>query len=165
MARLTLFLPLSLFALSGCAATAKAPNDNAPAPKPSIVDATDVADEETGATISVTVSGIKDQGGYIAAALFTQGGYETDQAFMTRRASVSGDSVNFSLNDVPAGDYAIKLYHDANGNGQFDTNNFGIPTEDYGFSNNASGMMGPPSWDDAKFSLGAYNVVQTIKLK
>lgn len=155
----------SLIALSGCAATAKAPINNAPAPKPAIVDNTQVGVSETGAAISITVSGIKEDGGFIAAALLTQGGYDSDEPVQTRRANVSGNSVNFSFDDVPSGSYAIKLYHDANGNGQLDTNNFGIPSEDYGFSNNASGMMGPPSWEDAKFSLGADNVVQTIKLK
>ena len=28
---------------------------------------------------------------------------------------------------------------------------FGIPTEDYGFSNNAKASFGPPDYQDAKF--------------
>jgi uncharacterized protein (DUF2141 family) len=34
-----------------------------------------------------------------------------------------------------------------------DTKLFGIPKEPYGFSNNAKGFMGPPSFEDAKFVL------------
>jgi uncharacterized protein (DUF2141 family) len=35
--------------------------------------------------------------------------------------------------------------------GELDSNFLGIPTEDYGFSNNARGTFGPADYDDAKF--------------
>ena len=34
---------------------------------------------------------------------------------------------------------------------ELDSNFLGIPTEDYGYSNNASSWFGPPSWEKAKF--------------
>ena len=51
------------------------------------------------------------------------------------------------------GEYAVKLYHDENGNGNHDQNFIGIPKEDYAFSNNARGTMGPPDYEKAKFAL------------
>lgn len=39
----------------------------------------------------------------------------------------------------------------------------GIPKEDYGCSNEASGFMGPPKWNDAKFELKENKVI-TITL-
>lgn len=61
--------------------------------------------------------------------------------------------VNMKISDLPAGEYAITLFHDVNGNHLLDKNFIGIPTEPYGFSNNARGLFGPPTFDAAKFVL------------
>jgi uncharacterized protein (DUF2141 family) len=42
------------------------------------------------------------------------------------------------------------------------SNFLGIPTEDYGFSNNASGTFGPADYDDAKFLIDQTEM--TIKI-
>jgi uncharacterized protein (DUF2141 family) len=44
--------------------------------------------------------------------------------------------------------------HDANDNGKLDRNFMGIPSEGYGFSNNA-GEFGPASFADAAFDVAA----------
>lgn len=65
------------------------------------------------------------------------------------------------IKNLPSGEYAISLFHDVNSNNILDKNMFGIPSEDYGFSNNASGTFGPPKYEDAKFNL---NESKTIKI-
>jgi len=50
------------------------------------------------------------------------------------------------------------------GNGQMNSNAFGIPSEPYAFSNNAQGTMGPAKWDAAKFIVTADGAVQIISL-
>lgn len=55
--------------------------------------------------------------------------------------------------ELPEGVYAIKLFLDLNGNGEMDTNFLGIPKEPFGFSNNAKGKLGPPSFDAAAFQV------------
>ena len=55
--------------------------------------------------------------------------------------------------ELPPGTYAIGIFHDANLNNQLDNYFFGVPREQYGFSNNARGFMGPPSFEDAAFSV------------
>jgi uncharacterized protein (DUF2141 family) len=52
--------------------------------------------------------------------------------------------------DVPHGEYAIKIFHDENTNQKLDTNFVGIPKEKYGSSNNVR-AFGPPSYEDARF--------------
>lgn len=54
---------------------------------------------------------------------------------------------------VPSGTYAIGLYIDANENEKMDTNFLGIPKEQFGFSNDAKGSFGPPSFESASFEL------------
>ena len=49
--------------------------------------------------------------------------------------------------------YAIAAYHDVNNNEALDKNFFGIPKEGYGFSNNARGIFGSPSFEQAAFPL------------
>ena len=52
--------------------------------------------------------------------------------------------------NLPAGDYAIKVFQDADDDGELD---FGImgPSEAYGFSNGARATFGPPAWEAARF--------------
>ena len=55
--------------------------------------------------------------------------------------------------ELPPGTYAIGIFHDANLNNRLDNYFFGVPREQYGFSNNARGFMGPPSFENAAFSV------------
>ncbi len=55
--------------------------------------------------------------------------------------------------DLPAGRYALSLFHDENGNGKLDSNVAGIPIERYGFSRDARGRMGAPDFDAAAIEL------------
>jgi uncharacterized protein (DUF2141 family) len=43
--------------------------------------------------------------------------------------------------------------HNIDGDGKLNKNMFGMPTEPYGFSNNARGSFGPAKWSNAKFSV------------
>ena len=45
------------------------------------------------------------------------------------------------------------MFHDENDNGRLDENAWGVPTEGYGFSNNARGLLGAPSFDSAQVTL------------
>ena len=50
----------------------------------------------------------------------------------------------------------IGYYINANENEKLETNFIGIPEEEYGFSNNARGTFGPPSFESASFTLDSY---------
>ena len=54
---------------------------------------------------------------------------------------------------LPKGTYALALFQDLNGNGTLDTGAFGIPQEPTAFSNDAQGVMGPPSFEECSFTL------------
>jgi uncharacterized protein (DUF2141 family) len=51
-----------------------------------------------------------------------------------------------------AGDYAIAVYHDENGDHDFNRSFIGLPAEGYGFSNDAPALAGLPSYSAAKFT-------------
>lgn len=58
----------------------------------------------------------------------------------------------YVLKDIPAGEYALLVYHDENENRGIDKNFIGIPTEPLGFSNGYR-PKGPPSYTRAAFTL------------
>ena len=62
------------------------------------------------------------------------------------------------------GRYAAIAFHDENGNGKLDKNFLGVPTEPYGFSNDAQGFLGPPTFDAAAVALGGGNEAIRIAL-
>lgn len=57
------------------------------------------------------------------------------------------------IENLIAGKYAFKYFHDENKNDKLDSNWLGIPNEGYGFSNNAKGTFGPPSFEKWIFEL------------
>lgn len=69
-----------------------------------------------------------------------------------------------TFENLPAGDYAVKAFHDVNGDGEMNTNPFGMPIEPYAFSNNAVGNMGPARWDRARFTVSG-ETAQTISIR
>jgi uncharacterized protein (DUF2141 family) len=84
-------------------------------------------------------------------------------SLQTKSVEVSGNkvSVNFEL---PPGEYAVSTYHDENANNKLDRNFFGKPKEPYGFSNNATGFMGPPKYKDCKITVTAATETISINL-
>jgi uncharacterized protein (DUF2141 family) len=66
---------------------------------------------------------------------------------------VGGVSAAWSVDLEAAATYAVIIYHDLNGNGEIDMRRFGRPREPYGFSTNARGRFGPPSFDEVSFVL------------
>lgn len=79
------------------------------------------------------------------------------------RVAVSGDIATAVFEGLPAGEYAMRAFHDVDGDGEMDANPFGMPTEPFAFSNNAVGNMGPASWERARFPASG-SVVQAINL-
>ena len=67
--------------------------------------------------------------------------------------------------DIPPGTYALAVIHDENTNGKLDTHWLGIPTEGYGFSNDAKGLLGAPSFAAASFIYDGQNLELTISLQ
>ena len=65
---------------------------------------------------------------------------------------VETGSVTYTF-ELPDGTYAIGIFVDKNYNNKMDRNLFGVPKEQFGFSNNAKGNFGPHSFEDASFTV------------
>lgn len=117
------------------------------------------------ADLTVQIDNVPDGGGSIMIQVL-----DSEAAFRDEAPAIANlilpataPGIRFATSALPAGDYAIRVMHDRNGNARLDSNVVGMPTEPWGFSNNASGSFGPPGWQDARFELdGAHT--QTIRL-
>lgn len=105
--------------------------------------------------LTVVVSGLEsDEGRVVIALLDSADSYENeDRAYRDTRAQPSGGTASATFEGVEFGAYAVKVFHDENGNGKLDTNFIGIPKERFGFSNNVMGRFGPPDFEQARFVL------------
>ena len=129
----------------------------------SLIAAPAMADEAAGLT--VTIDGIKTVSGKINLGVFDEAGYDSGNAVDGAMITVDSETVTVSFSDLAPGRYGLKLYHDVNDNGEMDTNPFGMPTEPYGFSNNAKGRFGPAKWEKAAFDVTADGTSHTITIE
>lgn len=102
-------------------------------------------------TLTLKVEGIECVKGNLLIGI-----YHSEETFMKKpvfgfSVEVKDTSVSIPCQGLPAGTYAISLFQDENGNGMLDTGSFGRPTEKFGFSNDAEGIMGPPSYKKCRF--------------
>ncbi len=116
------------------------------------------------ADLTIQVDDVKAGGTVMVALYNSEGSFLKAPAKATGAPASPGGTV-LVIKDLPEGEYAFAIFHDANTNGKMDKNLLGIPTEDYAFSNNALGKMGPPSYASAKFALPAAGATLRVSLK
>lgn len=110
----------------------------------------------TGHVLTLRVEGVRSADGQLRAELLGRGPGEADPRRVTFAAqdAVQGTNV-IRFPGLPAGEYAVQLYHDENGNGKVDMNVVGVPQEGYGFSNVPVVQGGIPPFDRMKVAVTA----------
>jgi len=116
------------------------------------------------ADLTVTIGGVKNSNGSVAAALFNSEADFRKTPFGAFRIKASGGPVSFTIHNLPPGKYAMTAYHDENDNGKLDTDPVGAPSEGYGVSNDAGEVAAPPQFSKASFDVGDQNKSITIKI-
>ena len=85
-----------------------------------------------------------------------------DRAAITR--NVHANRPDLVLAAIPAGNWALAVIHDENGNGRLDTF-AGIPREGVGFSRNPHISFGPPRFRSAEFAVAGSPTAQDVRLR
>jgi uncharacterized protein (DUF2141 family) len=118
--------------------------------------------------IHVQILNIRNSTGTVACTLF-----ESPEGFpieFLRSATnvmvikIRKSQARCDFEDIPPGTYAMAVVHDENMNGKLETNWLGMPTEGYGFSNDATGVVGAPSFAAASFQYDGRNLDVTMRL-
>ncbi len=132
----------------------------------------------TAAELRLTVNGIHSDNGEILIALFDNpAGFQSAISNAAIRGLMpdSGRLIGTSLRarrgsqstvftQLPPGRYAVIIVHDENDNGRLDKDFMGVPTEGYGFGNDAQGFLSAPSFDAAAITVGTGNTSASINL-
>jgi uncharacterized protein (DUF2141 family) len=118
-------------------------------------------------TITVPVSGVRNSNGVVRCGLFSsaetfrQAGAEMKGSI----AKISGGSATCSFSGVPAGTYAVAVFHAENNEATIQTGMFGKPEEGYGFSKTAGGAFGPPSFNQAAIEFDGHKASWPVHLR
>lgn len=119
--------------------------------------------------IHVEILGIRNNIGAVACALFeSPEGFPTEFVrFATNlmMVKVRAAKATCGFEDISPGRYALAVIHDENRDGELATNWMGIPQEGYGFSNDAKGIVGAPSFEAASFPYDGQSLQMTITLQ
>jgi len=104
-------------------------------------------------TLRVVPVGLESSKGNLIVQLAASASdFEADaEGFRYLIVKIENKQADVLFEAVPHGEYAIKIFHDENANEKLDTNFIGVPKERFGFSNDAMGRFGPPSFEQARF--------------
>ncbi|WDE01384.1 DUF2141 domain-containing protein [Thalassomonas actiniarum] len=117
------------------------------------------------ANIQLEITGIKNDQGKLYIQLFHgEENYNQGKAELATMTKAKSGNATLIFQDVDSGEYALRFYHDENNNGKLDSNLFGIPTEGYGFSNNAMPNFGPAKYQEMKFQVNGGDLKLSSKV-
>ena len=116
------------------------------------------------ADVTVTLTGVRVGKGDLYLSLQTRDEFLKNQgrygAIVARPAP--GDH-QVTVRDVPAGDYAIAVWHDTNGDRKFSADAQGIPTDGWAMVNGKA-LRAAPQWEQVRFTVPTGNVAATLDM-
>lgn len=124
------------------------------------------AADAASASLEITVTGARSDKGVVRIALCPPAaGFPDcgDKAVRTATLPITKGTARVVWSGLQGGNYAVSVFHDANGNGKLDTF-AGIPREGYGFSRNPPFRPRAPRWEEAVFPLPGESAA-AIKLR
>lgn len=118
--------------------------------------------QDSGFAVTVTIDNVKNNEGKVAFSLHTKDTFMKGNGIMNTESEIKDGKVTITFENVSPGEYAIMALHDENNNQKMDYRENGMPSEDYGMSNNVM-SFGPPVYDDAKFKVENKDIELNIR--
>lgn len=113
----------------------------------------------------VNIQNLKNSDGDILIGLYDNASNFPRRVSTGKVVKITEKEMKVTFEDIKPGNYAVSVLHDENQNKDMDQGTLGIPKEGYGFSNNAMGVMGPPSFKKARFQVSERDSAINIKMK
>ncbi len=120
------------------------------------------SDETNRGNLNLQIETQDTKGTVMIAVYADEETYSGGAPVAARQIPVSDTRMSIIFGELPYGTYAIKAFHDRDGNGKLTTNPFGAPIEPYAFSNGAKAHYGPPEFEAAAFEIAAPNHTDTL---
>lgn len=111
-------------------------------------------------TLTIEVSNIKHTKGTLRLGFFrpeSTFGSTFDKPDFGQMVAVDGKPTQRITVKLPAGRYAMAIYHDLNDNLKLDKNFVGYPKEPFAFSNNYRPIFSGPQFEDCVFEVKETN--------
>lgn len=110
------------------------------------------------ANISAQIAGFNTNTGTVRLTLFEEKQKnnfpnKSEKASYTSNTTIINGAAIISFKNVPAGNYAIFVYHDSNNNQKLDHNWIGLPKEKFGYYKHYKVKLRPPSFKDVSFKI------------
>lgn len=100
-------------------------------------------------TLTIEIEGLQNNDGQVILEFSNEKG----EKIKGITQDIADHTCIIVVNNLNPGKYAFKYFHDKNKNEKLDLKWMGIPKEGYGFSNNAKGTFGPPSFEKTIFEI------------
>jgi uncharacterized protein (DUF2141 family) len=119
------------------------------------------------ATLNIRIEGLRNDKGTIFVSLYNnKKAFDTNKnAVVSGQARPAGQSCVVVFENILPGRYALSFIHDENDNKKLDTNLIGMPKEGFGYSKDAMGRFGPPSFDAAALVVPAGTLPVVMRAK
>lgn len=106
-------------------------------------------------TLTVEITGLRNNNGNLLYELFDQ----KQKSLEVGTVNITNKKCVVVFSNLKPGKYGFNYIHDENKNKKLDTKALFIPTEGFGYSNNADGTFGPPA-----FKKWVFEIKEDIKL-
>ena len=113
-------------------------------------------------TFKLKIQGLKSTKGAVAVALYDHPDKFLEKEFTSIHQEIEDENLEITFKNIPAGTYAISMFHDENNNKVMDKNFMGIPSEPYAFGNNARGIFGPPDFSESSVQVHENKVTEMV---
>lgn len=118
--------------------------------------------------LNIRIDGLKSQKGQICLSLFSSSkGFPSNskRALKSQCLKVTEIPQTVTFSNLKSGNYAVAIFHDANGNSNLNSNALGIPTEGFGFSQNPRILTGAPKFGESSVLVAGSNTNIEIQLQ
>jgi len=116
--------------------------------------------------LTVQVNGVRPAVGEVAITVYP----DDKRRFLAKGGKLARQRVKAAPSVracfwAPPGFYAVAVYHDRDGDRDFDRTLVGLPAEGFGFSNDPETKTGLPAFSSVRFRIGPGERVTSIQMK
>jgi len=118
--------------------------------------------------LDIEVIGLRNDSGEVGCSLFNDAqAFPRDDSKVLHHiwAPIHAGKAVCEFTGLAPGDYAAVVFHDENGDHEFNMNAFAMPMEGYGFSNDAAALFAPPDFKSAAFTYNGKNLYIVINIR
>lgn len=113
--------------------------------------------------VTVTLTGVQARGGALLASLQNQGQFmQPAGAYGDRVVDPTAGTVRVTFHNVAAGDYALMVLHDEDGDSQMKMDGY-MPAEGWAMVNGEA-LRAAPTFDQVKFTVAASGAALSVPM-